>query len=159
VAAVVLLAGCGSGGGTPDRARNGRPAAPSVPARATGGVTAGATTEPPAASTPGIGPDGTSQTGAAATGAAGRQPTVPRAQLTPATGTFTERERDYLVGKVPEGMDPAAVLQAGQESCERIATAAGAGTASARQAVRDGEIPDARDAITYLCPRYRNLLG
>ncbi|MBM9503319.1 hypothetical protein [Actinacidiphila acididurans] len=83
---------------------------------------------------------------------------MPRSKLTPATGTFTDREKDYLVGKVPKGMDPSAVLQTGQESCERVATAADASPQLAREAIRDGEIPDAKDAITYLCPKYSDLL-
>jgi hypothetical protein len=147
-AAAALLTGCGGGGG----AGGGRhpSAAPAT--------TATATAEPPASPSPGIGPDGTAETGAADSGGAARQPTVPRARLTPATGTFTNRQKDYLVGKVPKGMDPSAVLQTGQESCERIANTADASPALARQAIRDGEIPDARDAITYLCPKYENLL-
>jgi hypothetical protein len=165
-----VLTGCGGGG---DRdaagpAPSGTPAAgvPSVPASGPAPVTG--TTEPPAAPTPGIGPDGTARTGPA-TGPGGSGPgssggsatvpaTVPKEQLTPATGTFTENQREYLSGKVPRGMDPAAVLQTGQESCERIANTADADPALARQAVNDGEIADARDAITFLCPKFRNLL-
>lgn len=139
-AAVALLAGCGGG------------AAKHTP------PVAATTAEPPAASSPGIGPDGTAETGAASAGGATKQATVPKARLTPATGTFTERQKDYLVGKVPKGMDPSAVLQTGQESCERIADTADASPSLARQAIKDGEIPDARDAVTYLCPKFKNLL-
>lgn len=147
--AVALLVGCGSGGGGAGSEDTARPA-PSAPA----------TVEPPAASSPGIGPDGTAPTDPPAPGApATTQATVPKARLTPATGTFTEAEREYLVGKVPTGMDPAAVLQAGQESCDRIANTADASARLARQAIKDGEIADARDAITYLCPKFTNLLG
>lgn len=139
-AAVALLAGCGSSSdsahGTPHK-----------------------TAEAPAASSPGIGPDGTAeQTAQPSDAPATKQPTVPKAQLTPATGTFTAKERDYLVGKVPKGMDPAAILQTGQESCERIANTADVSTKLAEQAIKDGEIADAKDAITYLCPRYADLL-
>lgn len=157
VAAVALLGGCG--GGAKDTAGPAPSASTSVTAAASARATATVTVEPPAASSPGIGPDGTAETGPAATaGPATTQPTVPRSQLTPATGTFTDRQKDYLVGKVPRGMDPAAVLQTGQESCERIAGTAAASPALARQAIRDGEIADARDAITYLCPKFEILL-
>jgi hypothetical protein len=137
---LTALAGCGSSGGHKTASA---PAAPH------------ATAERPAASAPGIGPDGTAEPGPAA----GDGRTVPKAQLTPATGTFTDPEKDYLVGKVPYGMDPAAVLQTGQNSCERVANTAGENPAAVRRAIKDGEIAYARDAITYLCPSYRGLLS
>jgi hypothetical protein len=153
---VAVLVGCGGGG---DRYGNGNggggprdAARPEVP-------TSSVTVEPPAASSPGIGPDGTGESAPAPAGTpASTQATVPKSQLTPATGTFTDREREYLVGKVPKGMDPSAVLQTGLESCDRISNTADAGPELARQAVKDGEIADARDAITYLCPKFQNLL-
>ena len=152
-AAAAVLAGCGSGGGgTSTDARGTAPS--SSTAAASASASASATVEMPASSAPGIGPDGTTEPTAPATS----QPTVPRAELTPATGTFTATQRNYLVGKVPTGMDPSAVLQTGQESCERIANTADSSPALARQAIKDGEIADARDAIIYLCPKYRNLL-
>lgn len=134
--AAAVLAGCGGGSA---KAQHTAPA------------------EQPAASAPGIGPDGTTEPSSAPSGGRAAQ-TVPKAQLTPATGTFTDRQRDYLVGKVPKGMDPSAVLQTGQESCQRIADTADASRAVAKQAIASGEIPDAKDAITYLCPQYENLL-
>ena len=135
-AATVLLAGCGSGGSA--KAEHSAPA------------------ERPAASAPGIGPDGTTEPSSAP--ATGHAATLPKSQLTPATGTFTDRQRDYLVGKVPKGMDPSAVLQTGQESCDRIASTADASRTVAKQAIASGEITDAKDAITYLCPQFKSLL-
>lgn len=149
--AAAVLAGCG--GGHADAARD----------RAT------PTSERPASSAPAIGPDGTAEPSASAlggtdgtggsNGASSKESTLPKAQLTPATGTFTNKQKDYLVGKVPKGMDPAAVLQTGQESCDRIANTADASPKLAKEAIASGEIADAKDAITYLCPKYRNLLG
>jgi hypothetical protein len=135
-AATALLAGCGSGGSA--KAQHTAPA------------------EQPAASAPGIGPDGTTEPSATPGGE--HAATLPKSQLTPATGTFTDRQKEYLVGKVPQGMDPSAVLQTGQESCERIADTADASRTVAEQAIASGEITDAKDAITYLCPQYKNLL-
>ncbi|MFG1810553.1 hypothetical protein [Streptomyces sp. NPDC049040] len=140
------LTGCGSGGGGGNHTRQAGPA--SAPA---------ATAERPASSAPGVGPDGSAEPSAEGTQAAAPK-TVPKSRLTPATGTFTEPQKDYLVGKVPVGMDPAAVLEAGQTACERIATTEDEDRAAARRAVEDGEIAHARDAITYLCPAYRDLL-
>jgi hypothetical protein len=152
-AAVAVLAGCGGGGHTDAKDR------------------AAASGERPAVSAPAIGPDGTAPPSASAAGGAdggssgssdssgsSKQSTLPKSQLTPATGTFTDRQKDYLVGKVPKGMDPAAILQTGQESCDRIANTADASPKLAREAIADGEIADAKDAITYLCPKYKNLL-
>lgn len=145
------LAGCGSSGSGGAGAAGGR----SPQAGPASGPAAG--TERPAVPAPGIGPDGTAEP-TAGRADTGPQKTVPKARLTPATGTFTDPERDYLVGKVPVGMDPAAVLQTGQAACERIANTADEDRAAARRAVNDGEITYARDAITYLCPAYRDLL-
>jgi hypothetical protein len=149
-AAVAVLAGCGGGGHTDAKDR------------------ATASGERPAVSAPAIGPDGTAEPSASAAGGAdgdtsgssgsSKQSTLPKSQLTPATGTFTDRQKDYLVGKVPKGMDPAAILQTGQESCDRIANTADASQKLAREAIADGEIADAKDAITYLCPKYKDLL-
>jgi hypothetical protein len=135
------LAGCGSAGGSAHIDPTRTPAA----------------AERPAAPAPGIGPNRTAEP-TTAPGAGGAQKTVPKARLTPATGTFTDTQRDYLAGKVPVGMDPTAVLQTGLDACERIADTADADRAAARRAVNDGEIAYARDAITYLCPAYRGLL-
>ncbi|WP_433887964.1 hypothetical protein [Streptomyces sp. CA-111067] len=149
-ATAAALSGCGSGGGHTDARGTTRP--PS--ATASSSSSSAGTMEPPAASAPGIGPDGTTES----TGPAGPQKTLPKAQLTPATGTFTDSQRDYLVGRVPTGMDPSAVLQTGQESCDRIATTAGVDPGAAREAIKSGQIADAKGAITYLCPKYKNLL-
>ncbi|MEU6855013.1 hypothetical protein ABZ901_34430, partial [Actinacidiphila alni] len=156
-AATAVLAGCGGGGHGGEH-------------RATAG-------ERPAVSAPAIGPDGTAEPTDTATGGSGgsggkddrssgssgssgssKQATLPKSQLTPATGTFTDQQKDYLVGRVPKGMDPSAVLQTGQESCDRIANTADASPKLAKQAIADGEIADAKDAITYLCPKYKSLL-
>lgn len=138
VAAAAALAGCGSGH-HPPRVRTTTTAASPRPA--------------PVAQSPSVGPDGTAESGPAT-----REATVPKAHLTPATGTFTARERQYLVGRVPVGMDPSSVLEDGQDVCERIAEAASASEADARAAVTSGELTDARAAITYLCPKYTYLL-
>ncbi|SFE42153.1 hypothetical protein SAMN05216251_10351 [Actinacidiphila alni] len=154
-AATAVLAGCGGGGH--------------------GGENRATASERPAVSAPAIGPDGTAEPTDTATGGgkdggssgssdtsgssgSSKQATLPKSQLTPATGTFTDQQKDYLVGKVPKGMDPAAVLQTGQESCDRIANTADASPKLAKQAIADGEIADAKDAITYLCPKYKSLL-
>lgn len=153
LAAAGLVAGCGGGGSSGGTAGHRTP----PPVSAT--VSSTADSEPPVSSAPGVGPDGTAET-VPPTAVGGRaQATVPRARLTPATGTFTERQKDYLVGKVPEGMDPAAVLQNGQDACDRIADTVQEDAGAARRAVADGEIPGARDAIRYLCPKFQYLLG
>lgn len=139
--AAAVLAGCGSGG---------KSSAHSTPSA-----------ERPAASVPGIGPDGTAEDSGSTAGSGGataKAPTLPKSRITPATGTFTDAQKNYLVGKVTAGLDPSAVLQTGQESCERIANTADASQKLAKEAIASGEIADARDAITYLCPKYANLL-
>jgi hypothetical protein len=85
--------------------------------------------------------------------------TVPLEELTPPEGAFREREREYLTDRVPEGADPAAILQLGSEACDRIGYLERHDTEGAVNALRTGEIPDAEAAIEHLCPEYAELLA
>jgi hypothetical protein len=85
-------------------------------------------------------------------------PVLPDAKLTPATGSFTAREKKYLHGRVPVNMDPAAVLQAGQEACQRIERTAAHDKDAAIGALVAHEIPAADDAVDQLCPKLKPLL-
>ncbi|MGW0747873.1 hypothetical protein [Streptomyces sp. NPDC002587] len=86
-------------------------------------------------------------------------PLLPDAKLTPKTGSFTAQEKKYLSGRVPEKMDPAAVLQSGQEACQRVERTAKRDKDAATGAVITGEIPGAKDAITLLCPEQKPILA
>ncbi|MFD9357172.1 hypothetical protein [Streptomyces sp. NPDC060031] len=86
-------------------------------------------------------------------------PVLPDAKLTPKTGSFKENEKKYLSGRVPEKMDPAAVLQTGQESCQRVERTAKRDKDAAVGSIVAGEIPGAKDAITYLCPEQKPILA
>ncbi|MFI8885838.1 hypothetical protein [Streptomyces sp. NPDC053813] len=85
-------------------------------------------------------------------------PKVPSDELTPATGSFTRKQKEYLVDRVPEGMDPAAVLQSGQETCDRLRFLVKADRDVAVGAIVTGEIADAEPAIEHLCPHHGDLL-
>ncbi|WP_330332729.1 hypothetical protein OHS33_25455 [Streptomyces sp. NBC_00536] len=85
-------------------------------------------------------------------------PVLPDAKLTPATGSFTDKEKKYLSGRVPEKMDPAAVLQSGQEACQRVERTAKHDKDAAIGSVIAGEIPAAKDAIPALCPAQQPVL-
>lgn len=91
-------------------------------------------------------------------GVTAAQPKVPKADLTPATGSFTEKQKDYLVDRVPEGFEPAAVLEAGQAACQRIARTAKVDRKAAVSALKSGEISGAKDAVLHLCPKHKPLL-
>ncbi|MEU8527373.1 MULTISPECIES: hypothetical protein [Streptomyces] len=84
---------------------------------------------------------------------------LPDAKITPATGSFTQKQKAYLSGRVPKAMDPAAVLQTGEESCQRIARTAKRDKDAAIGAVIAGEIPDAKAAVEHLCPEQKPLLA
>ncbi|MFJ3979558.1 hypothetical protein [Streptomyces sp. NPDC090021] len=86
-------------------------------------------------------------------------PVLPDAKLTPKTGSFTAEEKKYLSGRVPEKMDPAAVLQTGQEACQRVARTAKRDKDAATGAIITGEIRGAKDAITHLCPDQKPVLA
>jgi hypothetical protein len=158
--AAVLLAGCSSGDGQATDTTARHAGAPHSPDRGT------ATTAAPSA-------DGTRHASREQGGHAGEAkprrhralkdtrpngPTVPKAELTPATGSFTDEEKEYLTDRVPEGTDPAAVLAAGQETCERISRTAKVDRRAAVEAMRSGEIGGAKAAVTHLCPEHRDLL-
>ncbi|MER5727005.1 hypothetical protein ABT084_01400 [Streptomyces sp. NPDC002138] len=86
-------------------------------------------------------------------------PVLPDAKLTPVTGSFTDKEKKYLSGRVPEKMDPAAVLQTGQEACQRVARTAKHDKDAAIGSLIAGEIPAAKDAIPALCPEQQPVLA
>jgi hypothetical protein len=85
-------------------------------------------------------------------------PKLPSDRLTPATGSFSEKQKEYLVDRVPRGMDPAAVLQTGQETCDRLRFLVKADRDVAVGAIVAGEIADARPAVEHLCTQHRDLL-
>ncbi|MEV7004846.1 hypothetical protein AB0N62_46020 [Streptomyces sp. NPDC093982] len=85
-------------------------------------------------------------------------PKVPRSELTPATGSITKEQKKYLTDRVPKGVDPAAILEAGQEACDRITSIAARDRKAAIKAIQTGEITGARDAVTQLCPEHKPLL-
>ncbi|MBR7678783.1 hypothetical protein KDA82_38710, partial [Streptomyces daliensis] len=89
---------------------------------------------------------------------AAKGPKVPRSELTPATGSFTGTEKDYLENRVPKGVDPAAILDSGRETCQRVSRTVEADRAAAVKALRDGEIPGAKAAIRHLCPQHKDVL-
>ncbi|WP_328334020.1 MULTISPECIES: hypothetical protein [unclassified Streptomyces] len=135
LAALVSVSACGSSGSPHD----GRAGAQRSPA--------------PAASIP------DPQTGTGATPSpSAKEPVLPDSELTPVTGSFSKRDKKYLSGRVPQNMDPSAVLQTGQESCQRVARTAAHDKDAAVGAVIAGDIPDAKAAITLLCPDQKPVL-
>ncbi|MBT2444746.1 hypothetical protein J7E93_32560 [Streptomyces sp. ISL-36] len=85
-------------------------------------------------------------------------PVVPDSELRPVTGSFTPEQKTYLSGRVPRNMDPAAVLQTGQESCQRIERTAKRDRDAAVGALIAGDVPDAEAAVNHLCPAQKPLL-
>ncbi|MFJ4849746.1 hypothetical protein [Streptomyces sp. NPDC088733] len=150
-AAAVLLTGCSSGSGSSAGNRSAQgapapsataPAAASAPATGTGG----GTTAPSAPADP-------------ASDAVPSGPKVPQSELTPVTGSFTKKEKTYLTGRVPKGTDPAAVLQLGQETCDRIASVAAIDKDAAIGGIITGQIGGAKGAVTHLCPQQESILA
>ncbi|MEU6346162.1 hypothetical protein ABZ883_35020 [Streptomyces sp. NPDC046977] len=152
-AAAVLLTGCSSGSGSSgtsagDRAAQGAPA-PAATATAPAAPSAPATdtaTAPAAPADP-------------ASDAVPSGPKVPEGELTPVTGSFTKKEKAYLTGRVPKGTDPAAVLQLGQETCDRIASVAAIDKDAAIGGIITGQIGGAQGAVTHLCPKQESVLA
>jgi hypothetical protein len=127
-AAVALLAACGSGGHR--------------------------TTAAPATASAGGGTPGDDAPSEAA-GSAASGPKVPDSQLTPpGGGAFSAPEKKYLSGRVPKGEDPVAVLEGGQEVCDRLTRTSAIDPAVAASAVVTGDISlsGATAAVRTLCP-------
>ncbi|SFF00261.1 hypothetical protein SAMN05216251_107164 [Actinacidiphila alni] len=146
-AAAVLLSGCGGGGH--DTAADGKSkdkATATVSAPSAGG-----TAPAPSASSTGAQDPGTTE----APGSAADAPKVPDAQLTPpGGGTFTAEQKTYLSGRVPKGTDPVAVLEGGQEICDRLTRTAATDKDAAATAIVTGDITmaGAEAAVDSLCP-------
>ncbi|GAB2946468.1 hypothetical protein [Streptomyces sundarbansensis] len=155
-AAVVLtaaaLAACGSSadGNDPEAAGAQRPAAPGPAAP---GPSTTAATDP--ATPPSEEPEASGESAPAATA---EGPKTPADEITPATGTFTRKQKEYLKDRVPKGMDPAAVLQTGQETCDKLRYLVKADRDTAVGAIVTGEIPDAKDAVAGLCTQHQDLV-
>jgi hypothetical protein len=155
-AAALLLGGCASGGGS-DRAADRPASAASAPAGAQ------PTSSPPAnspADSPADAPGDASGTPGAtpateAPDSAADAPKVPDAQLTPpGGGSFTRQQKTYLSGRVPKGTDPAAILEGGQEICDRLTRTAKIDKDAAATAIVTGDISmsGATAAVGTLCP-------
>lgn len=141
-AAVALLGGCGSGGhgGGADHRPSVAAGAPTGPA-ASGGSNTSDSSEAP---------------GSAADG-----PKVPDDQLTPpGGGSFSTKDKKYLSGRVPKGDDPVAVLEGGQEVCERLTRTSAIDPAASASAIVTGDISrsGATAAVRTLCPDQRYVL-
>ncbi|MFB8064848.1 hypothetical protein, partial [Streptomyces rubiginosohelvolus] len=95
---------------------------------------------------------------ASAPAATAEGPKTPVDEITPATGTFTKQQKEYLKDRVPKGMDPAAVLQTGQETCDKLRYLVKADRDTAVGAIVTGEIPDAKDAVAGLCTQHQALV-
>lgn len=147
VLATAVLAACGSSSGDGDGAGGGRAAgAPGAVASSPGPV-AGSD----------AGPSGAASAGPRSSRSS-EPPKIPTDRLTPATGTFTEKQKEYLTDRVPVGMDPAAVLQTGQETCDRLGYLVKADRDTAVGAIVTGEITGAGPAVAHLCPGHKDLV-
>ncbi|MET9661398.1 hypothetical protein [Streptomyces sp. NPDC006510] len=140
VALTAALAACGSSSEEHNAASGAGPSAARTPLAA-----------------PSAGP-GTSASGGPAAPHTSEPPKLPSDELTPATGSFTRKQKEYLVDRVPKGMDPAAVLQTGQETCDRLRFLVKADRDVAVGAIVTGELADAEPAVEHLCTQHRELL-
>lgn len=66
--------------------------------------------------------------------------------------TFEPTQEQYLQDKVPEGTDPNAVLQVGQERCDQLLSAKAADAESVLSELIMSPAQDTADAIAALCP-------
>ncbi|WP_411148622.1 hypothetical protein [Streptomyces sp. A30] len=143
-----LLAACGGGGGGGGEQRT----------EASG--TAGSAPRAAASAEPSPSPSTAAEKkpSSGASSSQGPKNTVPDDELTPVTGSFTKEEKKYLSGRVPEGIDPAAILQAGQETCDKLAATAKVDRDATVGAVIAGEVKGAEEAVKGLCPELKSLI-
>ncbi|MFE9257988.1 hypothetical protein [Streptomyces sp. NPDC006879] len=138
LAAALTLTACSSGG---DDQKDS--AAPGTPAPAVSAPDPATETAPPTSRPTDAKPTG---------------PVLADDEIKPVTGSFTKKEKDYLKGRVPKKTDPAAVLQTGQEACQRIERTAKRDKDAAASAIISGDIPGAADAVRHLCPDQKPVL-
>ncbi|MEI7032779.1 hypothetical protein [Streptomyces pratensis] len=151
VATLAMTAACGtSADGDARKAADDRRLAASGPAVPGAPVGSPAPTAPAAGEPTAPGPP--------ASTASAEGPKTPADEITPATGTFTREQKEYLADRVPRGMDPAAVLQTGQETCDKLRFLAKGDRDTAVGAIVTDEIPDAADAVAGLCPHHQDLV-
>ncbi|WP_267246296.1 hypothetical protein [Streptomyces sp. PR69] len=107
----------------------------------------------------GAGGDGTTASPSpSASASAAPGPVRPDSELKPATGSFSKEEKEYLKGRVPKSIEPAAVLDIGKEACQRIERTAKRDKDATVAAVIAGEIRNAEDAVNHLCPEQKPVL-
>jgi hypothetical protein len=155
-ALIPLLSGCGSDTTAASEATA------HVPGRALSSASASAPAADPGGALAGDELSRNSSTGTSSgTGGTGhgRGAVLPDDELTPATGTFSKRQKRYLEGRVPVGIDPAAILQAGQETCDRLERVARTDRDAAAGATIAGDIKGAAGAIEHLCTDLKPLLS
>lgn len=167
VLTAALLAGCGSGpdGGESSAAPAGSAAegdaAPEVPDADRDQESPDDPGEPDA-----DGSDGSDGTGGADAGGgpsgegavdeegARHGETVPEVPL-----EFSEDQREFLdAQESPRGADPGALLLLGEEACERLGYLSRHAPEAIAEAVEDGEIPGAEEAVAHLCPEHAPLM-
>ncbi|WP_406290052.1 hypothetical protein [Streptomyces sp. NBC_00209] len=147
VFATAALAACGSSSGDRGGSGDGGGRAAGAPSAVSSGPVAGTDAEPSGAASAGPRPS-----------RSGEPPKIPADRLTPATGTFTKKQKEYLTDRVPVGMDPAAVLQTGQETCDRLDYLVKVDRDTAVGAIVTGEITGAEPAVAHLCPGHEALV-
>lgn len=76
----------------------------------------------------------------------------------PATGKSASTEKKYLAGQVPKGIEPRAILEAGNEACLQIDHLVSVDPDAAVYAIRSGEIKLAPRAVRHLCTEHLALL-
>ncbi|MFF7332462.1 hypothetical protein [Streptomyces sp. NPDC008150] len=149
VLSLPLFAACGGGGGggaRTDAAGTATPPAASAAAPA------------PGSAAPSAAPSPQEPYSSSTKPAAGPKDTVPDDEITPATGSFTKKEKKYLSGRVPKGNDPAAILQAGQDTCDRLRSTAKIDRTATVGAIVTGDISGAAAAVDGLCPDLKSLV-
>jgi len=68
-------------------------------------------------------------------------------------------QRKYVSRNADPGIDAEAILQSGEDACERMSIAAAAsGTTAVAVALVSGQIRNGREAIRYLCPQLKPAL-
>jgi hypothetical protein len=149
VLSLPLFAACGGGGGGGGGDHTGAAGTATSPAA-------------PAASAPGSASPSSAPSPqepySSSTKASGPKDTVPDSELTPVTGSFTKKEKKYLAGRVPKGNDPAAILQAGQDTCDRLRSTSKIDRTATVGAIVTGDISGAAAAVEGLCPDLASLV-
>ena len=149
--ALGMAIGCSSSDPAPEARPSAPPSSPSSPASSASSAAPAPSSSAGASGSQAASPASPPGTSAAEDAQAAAEAVVQSPQPAPEP-TFEPKQERYLQDKVPEGNDPNAALQVGQERCDQLLSARAVDEESVLSELIMSPSQDTADAVTALCP-------